>query len=206
MTELAQEAALADLVLTDLWGVAKRLALRLNALGIEKPLQLRDADPSLLRERIGVVMERMALELRGTPCQALTLAVPANKSILSRSFGRAVTERHELRTSTHVARAAVRRRNRRRRLGVRDDNPSAPGSAIPGITLDRFASGFSRHDRARKSSTDRSWPAVAAGFSLQEGRDHAAGAEPGWPGAGRSLVSARYATRSALLIPMPATS
>jgi nucleotidyltransferase/DNA polymerase involved in DNA repair len=37
MTELAQEAALADLVLTDLWGVAKRLALRLNALGIEKP-------------------------------------------------------------------------------------------------------------------------------------------------------------------------
>jgi DNA polymerase V len=66
-------------------------------------------------------MERMALEMRGTPCQALTLAVPANKSILaSRSFGRAVTERHELEesVSTHVARAAEKLRRQKLAAGV----------------------------------------------------------------------------------------
>ncbi len=108
-----QKAALANLALTDLWGVAKQMALRLNAIGITTPLQLRDADPSLLRERIGVVMERMALELRGLPCRSLVPAVPLNKSILaSRSFGRTVTERYELEeaVSSHIARAAEKLR------------------------------------------------------------------------------------------------
>lgn len=116
MDDNAQQAALGKLELTDLWGVAKRLALRLYGIGIQTPLQLRDADPSLLRERVGVVMERMALELRGVPCHGLSLSVAANKTILaSRSFGRAVTERHELDEAvcTHIARAAekLRRQN-----------------------------------------------------------------------------------------------
>ena len=113
MTREEQDEALAQLVLTDLWGVAKRLEIRLNAIGIKTSLQLRDADPSLLRERVGVVMERMALELRGIPCQALVPAVPLNKSILaSRSFGRAVPRRFELEeaVSSHIARAAEKLR------------------------------------------------------------------------------------------------
>ena len=113
MTREEQDEALSQLVLTDLWGVAKRLEIRLNTVGIKTPLQLRDADPSLLRERVGVVMERMALELRGIPCQALVPAVPLNKSILaSRSFGRAVTQRFELEeaVSSHIARAAEKLR------------------------------------------------------------------------------------------------
>ena len=116
-----QEAALAKLQLTDLWGVAKRLALRLNALGIQTPLQLRDADARILRERIGVVVERLALELQGTPCQSLALTVSANKSILtSRSFGRAVTERFELEeaVTTHIARAAEKLRRQKLAAGV----------------------------------------------------------------------------------------
>lgn len=121
LQEREQTTALAKFQLTDLWGVAKRLAIRLNAIGIETPLQLRDADPSLLRERIGVVMERMALELQGTPCAALTLATPSNKSILaSRSFGSAVTERRELEESisSHVARAAEKLRRQNLVAGV----------------------------------------------------------------------------------------
>lgn len=121
MDETAQTAALAKLELTDLWGVAGRIAARLEAINIATPLQLRDAEPRFLRERIGVIMERMALELRGTPCQALTLAVPDNKTILaSRSFGRAVTERHELEeaVSSHVARAAEKLRRQRLVAGV----------------------------------------------------------------------------------------
>lgn len=96
-------------------------ALLGKAINIETPLQLRDAEPRFLRERIGVVMERMAHELRGTPCQAIALAVPTNKTILaSRSFGRAVTERHELEeaVSSHVARAAEKLRRQDLVAGV----------------------------------------------------------------------------------------
>ena len=116
-----QERALERLELTDLWGIAGRLAKRLNTLGIWTPLQLRDADPSILRERIGVVVQRTALELRGEPCQALTLAVPDNKTILaSRSFGRAVTELCELEEAvcSHIARAAEKLRRQKLAAGM----------------------------------------------------------------------------------------
>jgi len=108
-----QERALERIELTDIWGIAARLALRLKELGIETPLQLRDADPTILRERLGVVVQRTALELRGKRCQALTLDMPNNKTILaSRSFGRVVTELSELEesVSSHIARAAEKLR------------------------------------------------------------------------------------------------
>lgn len=116
-----QTRALGQLGLTDLWGVAGRLATRLNALGVTTPLQLRDAEPSWLRDHMGVVMERMSLELRGIPCQALALAVPHNKTIIaSRSFGQPVTLRHELEAAvaSFVARAAEKLRRQHLVAGV----------------------------------------------------------------------------------------
>lgn len=97
MTGPEQKAALSALALTDLWGVAGRLATRLEKLSITTPLQLRDADPQLVRQHLGVLGERLVLELRGIPCQRLVLSQAANKSIVaSRSFGRPVTEKFEL--------------------------------------------------------------------------------------------------------------
>jgi len=116
LTDAEQTAALAAMELTDLWGVAARMAARLSKLGIDTPLKLRDADASLVRDRLGVVMERMTLELQGVPCQHLVETTPANKSILaSRSFGRAVTARHELEeaVSSHVERAAQKLRRQK---------------------------------------------------------------------------------------------
>lgn len=115
-TELDQTSALEAMALTDLWGVAGRMAARLKEVAITTPLELRDADPSLIRDRLGVVMERMALELRGVPCHGLIASNPANKSILaSRSFGRAVVDKRELEeaVSSHVERASekLRRQN-----------------------------------------------------------------------------------------------
>ena len=63
--EQAQREALGRLELTDLWGIAGRLAERLRAIGITTPLELRDADHRLIRERFSVVLECMVLELRG---------------------------------------------------------------------------------------------------------------------------------------------
>jgi DNA polymerase V len=117
MTEADQTRALSALALTDLWGVAGRLAARLAHIGIDTPLKLRDADLSLVRDRLGVVVERLALELRGVPCQSLVQTTPANKSIVaSRSFGRPVTLRHELHQA--VAAYTERAAEKLRRQGL----------------------------------------------------------------------------------------
>jgi DNA polymerase V len=68
LDEASQDAALSGLELTDLWGVAGRLAARLSAISISTPLDLKRGDPRLIRERLGVVTMRLALELRGVPC------------------------------------------------------------------------------------------------------------------------------------------
>ncbi len=65
LEETAQDAALARMELADLWGIAGRLAARLSALGITAPLDLKRGDPRLIRERLGVITMRLALELRG---------------------------------------------------------------------------------------------------------------------------------------------
>jgi DNA polymerase V len=44
----AQDDALARIDLTDLWGIARRLAVRLKDDGISTPLELRAADPQAL--------------------------------------------------------------------------------------------------------------------------------------------------------------
>ncbi len=116
LDEAAQREALAKLELTDLWGIARRLAARLSAIGITTPLELRDADHRLIRERFSVVLERMVLELRGAACIGLEEVTPDRKSLIaSRSFGQPVETRRGLEeaVSVYTARAAekMRRQN-----------------------------------------------------------------------------------------------
>jgi DNA polymerase V len=112
-SEAAIEAALARVELTDLWGISGRLSARLIELGITTPIQLQQSDARFMREKFGVVMERMVLELRGIPCIGLEQSIADRKSIMaSRSFGRAVTTRQELEeaVAAYVARAAEKLR------------------------------------------------------------------------------------------------
>jgi adenylate cyclase len=76
LDEAAQDAALAQMELTDLWGIAGRLAASLRAIGINTPLDLKRGDPRLIRERLGVVTMRLALELRGVACMDLEQEIP----------------------------------------------------------------------------------------------------------------------------------
>jgi DNA polymerase V len=111
--EAAIDAELAALELTDLWGVAGRLAKRPRAIGITTPLALKQADPRFIRERFNVVVERLVQELRGVPCISLEEAPPDRKSITaSRSFGRTVETRAELEEAvgTYASRAAEKLR------------------------------------------------------------------------------------------------
>lgn len=110
-----QTKALAALKTADLWGIAERWSIKLQALGLETALQLREADPPLLRSVFGVVMERLVHELRGVPCLALEeIALPKRRSGLASraSFGKPVTALDELKQAVafHVTRAAVKLR------------------------------------------------------------------------------------------------
>lgn len=113
MDHETQERALGALALEEIWGIAKRTAEKLKALKIATPLALRAADPKAMRQVFGVTMERLVLELRGTPCHALELQAPQKQSIcVSRSFGRPVTSREDLAEalSAYVERAAEKLR------------------------------------------------------------------------------------------------
>ena len=109
----AIDAELGAMELTDLWGVARRLAARLTAIGITTPLMLKRADPRFIHERFSVVLERLVQELRGVPCISLEEAPPDRKSIMaSRTFGRAIETRAELEeaVATYASRAAEKLR------------------------------------------------------------------------------------------------
>jgi DNA polymerase V len=119
--EAAQDAAPAHIDLTDLWGIAHRLAGHPQAIGIKTPLDLKRGDPWLIRERLGVVTMRLALELRGVPRLDLELQIADRKSIMaSRSFGRPVTTLTEMReaVASYTARS-------------RKTAPSASGDRTP---------------------------------------------------------------------------
>lgn len=74
---------------------------------------MRDANAGALRDRIGVVMERTARELRGQSCLPLEAMTPPKQQIMARrSFGKEVTSFDELRESilTFASRAAKKLR------------------------------------------------------------------------------------------------
>ncbi|WP_298962633.1 Y-family DNA polymerase [uncultured Methylobacterium sp.] len=115
-TEEAQTEALSKLALDDIWGIGGRLAPKLVALGITTPLELRAADPVMIRQRFNVVVQRTVLELKGIACLDLERDSPDSKTICSaRSFGRSVERFDELAEAltTYVSRSAEKLRRQR---------------------------------------------------------------------------------------------
>lgn len=113
LTQATQDAILASLPVDEVWGVGRRLAPRLEALGIRNVAALRDASIDLIRSRFGVVLERTVRELRGTRCIAWQESPEMRQQIVcSRSLGCDVTQFKDLREAvlTFTARAAERLR------------------------------------------------------------------------------------------------
>lgn len=97
----------------EVWGVGRRLTERLNSLGIETVLELREADIQMIRKVFGVVLERTVRELRGTPCLALEEIAPDKKQIIcSRSFGYPITDLEQMNQAlaSYIGRAAKKLR------------------------------------------------------------------------------------------------
>ncbi len=88
------------------WGIGKRLSLRLNALGIHNAYQLAQADPRFIRKQTNINVERTIRELNGEPCIGLDEEPAPKKEIfVTRSFGSKTSSEEEL--QRHISRYAA---------------------------------------------------------------------------------------------------
>ena len=94
------ERALKWLPIDELWGVGRKHAKLLNNFGIKTAFDLCKADDSWIKRRLSVVGLRMVKELRGIPCFVLEENAKQKKNICtSRSFGKEISQLHELKES-----------------------------------------------------------------------------------------------------------
>lgn len=113
MAEQEWNAWLARIEVGEVWGIGRKLAPQLNAMGIQSVLDLKRADTATIRSRFSVVLEKTIRELNGTVCIDLEEAPPPKQQILSsRSFGMPVTDLQSLAESVtlYMSRAAEKLR------------------------------------------------------------------------------------------------
>ncbi|MFI8570506.1 Y-family DNA polymerase [Stenotrophomonas bentonitica] len=83
----ARDALLPKFPVEDLWGVGRRLAPKLVAMGIRTAADLRDAPADDILAKFGVTLARTQRELQGHPCMSLEEVEPDRQQIMvSRSF------------------------------------------------------------------------------------------------------------------------
>lgn len=87
---------LSNLSVEDIWGIGKQLSTKLKLMGIRTVEQLRTYHAASLRQRFGVVMERIVLELNGIRCLELDEYEPRKSIMSSKSFSTPVRELREL--------------------------------------------------------------------------------------------------------------
>ena len=121
LTDELRDRVLSNLEIEDIWGINRRLGVRLRSHSIATAAQLRDANESLIKQIMGIVGVRIVHELRGLSCLPLEAIAPPQKNMIcSRSFGQPLTslaQMHEA-IAHHAARAAAKLRHRKLRTSV----------------------------------------------------------------------------------------
>lgn len=112
---IRQTAVLPTIDVSDIWGIGHRWAARLKSMGITNALELRDAEPKIIRQQFSVVAERIVYELRGIACLDLEQPQPKQTIACSRSFGQPVYTNADLKeaVSFHAVTAARKLRAQR---------------------------------------------------------------------------------------------
>jgi DNA polymerase V len=88
---------LSAIALDDIWGISRRLKVRLEAMGIHNALELRCSPLKYIRQHFDVVVERIVSELSGLSCIPLEeMPQPKKQIMTSRSFGAKLTEYADL--------------------------------------------------------------------------------------------------------------
>ena len=143
MSETDRHDWMRKIAVTEVWGVGRRIAARLEPMGVTTVFDLMRADPKALRSQFGVVLERTASELAGVSCLELEGMAPAKQQIMSsRSFGNMVTTKEELSESVsyHAHLASEKLRAQQSETGAilvfvqtnrfRADHPQYNGSLV----------------------------------------------------------------------------
>jgi len=96
----------------DIWGIGSNWSKKLKQQGIFTALDLKNSDPSEIRNKYNVVMQRIVYELNGKACLNLEDPLSKKEIISSRSFGKRVTDKAEIMEaiSYHITRAAEKLR------------------------------------------------------------------------------------------------
>ncbi|HCR9747875.1 TPA: Y-family DNA polymerase [Citrobacter koseri] len=108
-----QRKLLAALPVGEVWGIGRRIAKKLEGMGIKTALDLADTDIRFIRKHFNVVLERTVRELRGEPCLELEEFAPVKQEIVcSRSFSGRITAYEEMRQAicSYASRAAEKLR------------------------------------------------------------------------------------------------
>lgn len=113
LSEAERQLRMTGEPVTELWGIGWRLGESLARQRITTVNDLYCANPSMIRSRYGVTVERIIRELQGFSCLDLEEVTPRQKQILrSRSFAKMVTDKEELKASIsmhlHSAAATLR--------------------------------------------------------------------------------------------------
>jgi DNA polymerase V len=121
MDSVRQKRLLALVDVEKVWGVGKRIAKKLQILGIHTALDLAQADIKMIREQFSVVLERTVRELNGIACIELEQVPPTKQQIIcSRSFASRITDKAKMREALckYVTRAAEKLRQQKRKAKV----------------------------------------------------------------------------------------
>ncbi|MDI9821569.1 Y-family DNA polymerase [Acinetobacter baumannii] len=92
-----KEYYFAQIDVSEVWGVGRKHAKKLQGMGINTVLDLACAEPREMQKRFSIVMARTIYELQGISCIEIEHTPPSKKQIVaSRSFGGRVTELTDL--------------------------------------------------------------------------------------------------------------
>jgi DNA polymerase V len=107
-----RECVLASVAIEEVWGISHKWGARIRRMGIKTALDLSQADLKNIRKSLGVIGEKIALELRGVPCIDIRHASHKKTIISSRSFEKTMqnVDLIEESVANHISRAALRLR------------------------------------------------------------------------------------------------
>ena len=141
-SDIAPDGLLAQIEVGEVWGIGRRLAEKLQSVGIRSVLDLKHADRARIGKRFGINVERTISELNGIPCFDIEEAAPNKGGITASSaFGRTVFAYEELGESVtrHVSRAAQKLRRQQSVCGAVQvhvrTNPYAAGGHSAGLAV-----------------------------------------------------------------------
>ena len=94
------DEALYEIIIEDVWGIGRNLSKFLKKYNVYNAKQFALSDRGWVRKNMGVVGERVQLELHGVSCLGLELLPSLQKSCcVSRSFSRPIEKIEELKES-----------------------------------------------------------------------------------------------------------